>query len=56
MGMPVNEYVNQTYKGLEAGQDQILVGAIGPPETFHDIVDKRRSTFHNLAMMMRNMA
>ena len=54
MGMPVDEFVEQTYKGLVSGKDQVLVGAIGPPETYNAIVDNRRNAFHNLAKMLRS--
>lgn len=53
LGMPVDAYVDQTYKGLASGSDQIIVGAIGPADTFNEIVDKRRDAFQNLAKMMR---
>ena len=53
LGMPLDEYVDGTYKGLVSGSDQVFVEAIGSPETFHEIVDKRRSTFENLSKWMR---
>ncbi len=30
-----------------------MVGAIGPADTFNEIIDKRRVAFENLAKMMR---
>lgn len=53
LGMPVGAYVDETYKGLVSGSDQIVVGSIGPADTFNEIVDKRRNAFENLAKMMR---
>ena len=53
LGMPVDAYVDETYKGLVSGSDQIIVGAIGPADTFNEIVDKRRNAFQNLAKVMR---
>ena len=53
MGMPVDEFTDKAYKGLAAGKDQIVIGTIGPAETFNEIIDKRRTTFENLSKMMR---
>ena len=54
LGMPVHDFVDETFKGLASGSDQVIVGSIGPADTFHDIIDKRRNAFQNLAKMMRN--
>ena len=53
LGMPVQEFVDETYKGLVSGSDQVIVESVGPADTFNEIVDKRRSAFLNLAKMMR---
>ena len=53
LGMPVRQYVDETCKGLASGSDQVIVGSVGPADTFNEIVDKRRRTFENLAKMMR---
>ena len=53
LGMPVRKFVDETYKGLASGSDQVIVGSVGSVDTFNEIVDKRRSTFQNLAKMMR---
>lgn len=53
LGMPLDVFTEQAYKGLVAGHDQIIIGSIGPTETFNDIVDKRRAAFESLAKMMR---
>ena len=53
--MPVDEFTNEAYKGLASGIDQVNVGAMGPPETFNDIVDKRKSIFDEYATRMRAM-
>lgn len=44
MGMPVDVFVDQTFKGLEAGKDQVPVGTIlgTSEEDLGEIVDKRR--------------
>ncbi|KAI9370224.1 hypothetical protein BJX61DRAFT_101859 [Aspergillus egyptiacus] len=53
LGMPLDAFTQQAYQGLVDGKDQTIVGSIGPAETFHEIVDKRRTAFTNLARMMR---
>lgn len=53
LGMPVRAFVDETYQGLISGSDQIIIGSIGPADTFNEIVDKRRNAFQNLAKMMR---
>lgn len=53
LGMPVRAYVDETYQGLDSGSDQVVVGSIGPADTFNEIIDKRRDAFQNLAKMMR---
>lgn len=53
LGMPLEAFMEQAYQGLAEGKDQIVIGSVGPAETFHEIVDKRRATFSNLATLMR---
>ena len=53
LGMPVQAFVDEAFKGLASGSDQVIVGSIGPAETFNEIIDKRRNAFQNLAKMMR---
>ncbi|CAD6581187.1 MAG: hypothetical protein ASARMPREDX12_000385 [Alectoria sarmentosa] len=53
LGMPVDAFVDETYKGLASGSDQVIVGSVGPPDTFNEIVDKRRNAFQNLAKLVR---
>lgn len=53
LGMPVQTFVDEVFKGLASGSDQVIVGSIGPADTFNEIVDKRRNAFQNLAKMMR---
>ncbi|MCJ1240406.1 hypothetical protein MMC14_008408 [Varicellaria rhodocarpa] len=54
LGMPLDKFCNEAYDGLNSGKDQVIIGSIGPPEKFNDIVDKRRGTFEFLAKMMRS--
>jgi hypothetical protein len=53
LGMPLDIFTEEAYKGLVAGQDQIVIGSIGSAETFNEIIDKRRSAFTTLAKIMR---
>ena len=53
MGMDVHEFVDKAFKGLDSGHDQVIIGSVGPEDTYLDIVDKRRITFTNLAKMIR---
>ena len=53
LGMPLDIFTEEAYKGLVSGGDQVIIGSIGPADTFNEIVDKRRTAFENLAKMMR---
>ncbi|KAL4787237.1 hypothetical protein BJX76DRAFT_354423 [Aspergillus varians] len=53
LGMPLDTFIQQAYQGLIEGKDQIVIGSIGPADTFNEIVDKRRTAFTNLAKIMR---
>lgn len=53
LGMPLDAFTEQAYQGLAEGKDQIVIGSIGPAETFNEIIDKRRTAFGNLSKMMR---
>lgn len=45
LGMPVQAFVDEAFKGLASGSDQVVIGSISPAETFNEIIDKRRSAF-----------
>lgn len=45
VGMPLKQYVEETWKGLESGNDQIVGGTLGDPKLFMGIVDNRRKIF-----------
>lgn len=51
--MPLDAFTDAAFKGLASGSDQIIIGAIGPADTFNEIIDMRRTAFENLAKMMR---
>ena len=53
LGMPLGAFTDEAYKRLASGEDQIVIGSIGPADAFNEIVDKRRNAFENLAKMMR---
>ncbi|MCJ1234891.1 hypothetical protein MMC14_002855 [Varicellaria rhodocarpa] len=53
-GMPLDEFCNEAYDGLNSGKDQVIIGTIGPQEKFMDIVGQRRDTFELLTKLMRS--
>ena len=53
LGMPLDAFTDAAYKGLASGSDQVIIGSVGPADTFHDIIDKRRTAFENLSNMIR---
>ena len=53
VGMPLDEFCDRAYDGLAKGEDQIVVGSIGPRDEFMKLVDGRRSRFEFLTGMMR---
>ena len=55
IGMPLDQFINEAFSGLQKGLDQVIVGNVVDNETFHDIVQKRRSLFEKLAAGMRSM-
>ncbi|KAF2099669.1 oxidoreductase [Rhizodiscina lignyota] len=54
-GMPVDQFTELAWKGLASGDDQIIIGDLGPPgskgvaEPFKEIVPKRREVFETLS-------
>lgn len=54
MGMPLGQFCDLAYDGLAKGQDQVIIGSIGPPDDFMDVVNKRRGAFDFLAKMIRS--
>ncbi|KAL2857167.1 hypothetical protein BJY01DRAFT_231176 [Aspergillus pseudoustus] len=42
LGMPIKQFTDEAFKGLQAGQDQVVVGHIEPREVFFDILEKKR--------------
>ena len=56
LGMPLDAFTQQAYQGLIEGKDQIIIGSIGPADTFNQIVDQRREAFAALSKAMRGGA
>lgn len=59
--MPVDEFTDIAYKRLADGEDQVIIGTIGPGkgydyERFHGIVDGRRTAFEWLSDLMLGRA
>lgn len=58
LGMPVDEFINQTYPQLEQGIEHISVGIPGgvTAEDYHSFVATRQKMFDGLSdMIMKNM-
>ncbi|KAJ6031403.1 hypothetical protein N7540_002135 [Penicillium herquei] len=53
VGMPLDTFIQEVYRALAEGRDQIVIGSVGPAEIFNRIVDNRRTAFENLAKIMR---
>lgn len=53
MGMPLDQFTDEAYKGLVSGSDQVAVGAVGPADTYHEVLEKRRTIFNQIAEAMR---
>ncbi|PLB54530.1 oxidoreductase [Aspergillus steynii IBT 23096] len=49
VGMPLDQFVDQAFAGLQSGKDQVVVGSILAEDRFHEIVNKRREAFEELA-------
>ncbi|KAL8683763.1 MAG: hypothetical protein Q9186_000249 [Xanthomendoza sp. 1 TL-2023] len=54
LGMPLDAFCDLAYDGLAKGQDQVIIGSIGPEDEFLEIVNKRRGAFEFLAKMIRS--
>ena len=52
-GMPLKAFTDEAFNGLASGKDQIVIGSLGPADSFHEIVEKRRIAFENFANIMR---
>ncbi|KAF2498981.1 NAD(P)-binding protein, partial [Lophium mytilinum] len=54
-GMPVTEFVEKAFEGLDAGSDQVVVGTIAglPYEDFVRLAGERRAATEGLAKIMR---
>lgn len=51
LGMPLADFTEEAYQGLISGNDQVIVGGIGPD--FQEIVQKRRGAFDFLTQMIK---
>jgi short-subunit dehydrogenase len=51
-GMPVEDYVNETYLGIVEGKDFVQIGDLGPDKIFQDIIAKRIGLFDNLSSII----
>jgi hypothetical protein len=53
LGMPLDAFTEEAFNGLTSGKDQIVIGSVGPADTFNEIIDKRRAATEWLAKVMR---
>lgn len=53
IGMPLNEFTEETYRGLEAGKDQIAVGM--SQGAFNTWEQERQKMFHHMVEAMDKM-
>jgi hypothetical protein len=55
IGMPLDEFSSKAYELLMTGEDQIIIGTVGPAgtggtaEMFLEVVEKRRTVFEWLS-------
>ncbi|KAL4810971.1 hypothetical protein BDV18DRAFT_155585 [Aspergillus unguis] len=55
LGMPLKQFVDEAFAGLQKGLDTVHVGQVGDREVFYELVEKRRSAFEKLSAAMRSM-
>jgi len=53
LGMPLDQFTDAAYRGIASGSDQVVIGSVGPEETFNDIINKRRTACENLSKILR---
>ncbi len=53
LGMPVDEFSEQAYTALARGEEEVVIGSVGPKEQFDAILQNRRGAFRWLSGMMR---
>lgn len=48
VGMPLDEFTEEAYSGLVAGNPTTYIGSPGPAATFHEIIEKQMELFNFL--------
>lgn len=53
-GMPANEFAEQTYEKLVAGEDQVIIGKIlgSDPKLFSTLMESRQALFDGLSKLL----
>lgn len=51
-GMLLDEFTQEVYEGFLTGNDQIVIGSIGPVDFFNEIIDERRTVFEKLVKVI----
>ncbi|KAK3299991.1 uncharacterized protein B0H64DRAFT_4568 [Chaetomium fimeti] len=49
MGMPTDEFTEQAWAQLAAGSEMVIVGSLGPPKEFHEMLRLRNGIFDTMA-------
>jgi len=56
LGMPLDAFTEEAYKGLTEGKDQIIIGALGPVgPALLEIINKRRTAFETRSGALRKV-
>lgn len=48
IGMPLDEFTEEAYCGLVAGNPTTYIGSPGPAETFKEVIEKQMELFNFL--------
>ncbi|KAB8217453.1 hypothetical protein BDV33DRAFT_193535 [Aspergillus novoparasiticus] len=48
IGIPLDQFIDEAFAGLQAGKDQVVVGSITDEKTFYEVLNKRRAMFETL--------
>lgn len=51
--MPLDQFTELAYSGLISGEDEIVIGSVGPAVAFNGIIKERRKAFQGLAKLLR---
>ncbi|BAE59277.1 unnamed protein product [Aspergillus oryzae RIB40] len=52
IGMPLDQFIDEAFAGLQAGKDQVVVGSIADEKTFYEVLNNRRAMFETLSKLL----